>query len=103
MVVVGLATTEVPVVEDKPVAGLQLYVLAPLAVSVILFPAQITGEPGDTVTVGGGFDETATVTVEEFEQPNRDVPVTVYAVVAVGLAVTAAPVVADKPVAGLQV
>ena len=51
--------------------------MAPFAVRVILFPAQMIGEPGETVTVGGGFGETATVTVEEFEQPSREVPVTV--------------------------
>ena len=35
-------------------------------------------------------------------QPTPDVPVIVYVVVVVGFAVTEPPVVADRPVAGLQ-
>ena len=76
--------------------------LAPPAVNVTLLPEQITGLPGFTDTTGGGLGETATVTVFEFVQPAADVPVTVYVVVLAGLAVTTAPVVADKPVAGLH-
>ena len=43
-----------------------------------------------------------TVTLINFEavHPVGPVPITVYVVVSVGLAVTAAPVVADRPVAG---
>ena len=91
--------TVAPVVEDKPVEGLQLYVEAPLAVSDVLAPLQIV-TAGETVTVGLGF--TVTVTVAVFVHPFASVPVIVYVVVAVGLAVTVAPVVEDKPVEGLQ-
>jgi len=43
-----------PVVALKPVAGDQLYVLAPLAVKVVVAPAQISG--GEfTVTVNAGL------------------------------------------------
>jgi hypothetical protein len=52
------------------------------------------------VTTGRGFTTTVTVAVPE-QAPV--VPVTVYVVVVAGLAVTVAPVVADKPVAGVQV
>ena len=56
MLVVGLAVTELPVVPDKPVAGVQLYVVAPLAVSVVELPAHIVGEL--TEMVGNGFTVT---------------------------------------------
>jgi hypothetical protein len=55
VVVVGLAVTVAPVVADNPVAGLQLYVVAPLAVNDVLFPLQIAGVAGETVTTGFGF------------------------------------------------
>ena len=74
MVVVGLAVTDVPVVPDNPVAGLQVYVLAPPAVSVVFEPLHIE-TLGDTVTVG--FVHTVTVTVLEFIHPLTSVPVTV--------------------------
>ena len=63
-----------PVVEDKPVAGLQLYVEAPPVVSDVLDPLQIVTE-GETVTVGLGF--TLTVTVAVLVHPFASVPVTV--------------------------
>ena len=66
--------TVAPVVEDKPVAGLQLYVEAPLAVRDVLAPLQIVTE-GETVTVGFGF--TVTVTVAVLVHPFASVPVTV--------------------------
>ncbi len=50
--------------------------------------------------VGNGF--TVTVVVVVFTHPNALVPVIVYVVVPVGLAVTLVPVVALKPVAGDQ-
>lgn len=53
----------------------------------------------DAVTTGIGL--TVTVVVAVLEQAPF-VPVTVYVVVVVGLAVTVAPVVADNPVAGDQ-
>ena len=50
-----MAVTVAPVVADKPVAGLQLYVVAPLAVNDVLLPLQIAGVAGVTVTTGTGF------------------------------------------------
>lgn len=59
-------------------------------------PVQIVTE-GQVIT-GVGF--TVTVAVVVPTQPAALVPVMVYVVVAVGLAVTPAPVVALSPVAG---
>jgi hypothetical protein len=73
VVVVGLAVTALPVVALKPVAGLHVYVLAPLAVNEVEVPAQIVGEP--TVKVGVGF--TVTVVVAVVVQPAADVAVIV--------------------------
>ena len=70
-----MAVTVAPVVEDRPVAGLQLYVEAPLAVSEVLDPLQIVTEGGETVIVGLGF--TVTVTVAVLVHPFASVPVTV--------------------------
>ena len=95
-----MAVTVAPVVEDKPVEGLQLYVEAPFAVSGVLDPLQIV-TAGETVTVGLGL--TVTVTVAVLVHPFAAVPVTVYVIVLEGLAVTVAPVVDDKLVEGLQV
>ena len=66
--------------------------------SVALAPLQILGEL--TVTVGNG--KTVTTAVAVFKQPLAAVPVIVYVVVVVGLAVTLAPVVALSPVLGDQ-
>ena len=44
-----------------------------------------------------------TVAVDVFEQPLASVPVTVYVVAADGMAFTVAPVVALRPVDGVQV
>lgn len=74
-----------------------MYVLAPLPVSVVEFPAQIVADA--TVTVGVGFTVTRAV-AEAVHEPV--VPITVYVVVTVGLAVTVAPVVALNPVDGDQ-
>jgi hypothetical protein len=49
-----------------------------------------------------GIGLTETVTVAVLLQPAALVPVTVYVIVDVGLAVTLAPVVADNPVDGDQ-
>ena len=58
----GLAVTVGPVVTFKPKAGLQIYVVAPLAVSTTLPPEQKgAGAAGLTVTVGDGFIVTLTV------------------------------------------
>ena len=75
VVIVGVAVTVAPVVALNAVAGLQVYVVAPLAVSPVEDPLQIDGAAGVTVTVGPA--ETVTTTVEVFVQPCALVPVTV--------------------------
>lgn len=97
MVTVGLAVTLAPVVALRPVAGLQVYVLAPLAFKAVEFPTQMEGEL--TVIVGVGLTVTVEVAVE-VQLPV--VPITVYVVVTVGLAVTILPVVPLNPVDGVQ-
>ena len=93
----GFAVTLEPVVADKPVAGLHVYVEAPLAVNTTPgAPAHLLAE-GTEIT-GAGF--TVTVTVVVPVQPLAAVPVIVYVVVEVGFADTLEPVVEDKPVAG---
>jgi len=77
VVAVGFAVTVAPVVADKPAAGLHAYVVAPLAVSVTVPLEHIVADVGEIVTVGGGFGETATVTVVVPTQPAADVPITV--------------------------
>jgi hypothetical protein len=52
VVAVGDAVTVVPVVELKPVEGVQLYVEAPLAVRFVLCPVHIATGLGVMVTVG---------------------------------------------------
>jgi hypothetical protein len=96
---VGLALTLVPVVALNPVAGVQVYVEAPPAVKLIDAPLHIA--PLFTLIVGSGF--TVTVDVVEAVHPFAAVPVTVYTVVMVFVAVTEAPVVALSPVTGDQV
>jgi hypothetical protein len=76
-------------------------VFAPLAVSAVDAPVHIVADEGVMLTVGSGF--TVMVTVVKFVQPAAVVPVTVYVVVAPGVAVTVAPVVWLSPVAGDQV
>ena len=73
MVEAGLANTLVPVVEDKPVDGLQLYKFAPPAVSVVVPPLHIVAF-GDIIKVGGC--STVTVTVVVLTHPLASVPVT---------------------------
>jgi hypothetical protein len=71
-----------------------------LSVSVpLLLPAQTVGSE-ESVPVGPSI--TFTVTVVDDEQPPV-VPVTVYIVVAVGYAITVAPVVIERLSAGLHV
>ena len=63
VVAAGFAVTLAPVVALKPVAGDQVYVLAPLAVSDVEFPSQMEGAEGETETAGEGFTVTVTVAV----------------------------------------
>jgi len=71
----------------------------PLAVKVVDEPVQIDEfEPPLTV----GVVLTLTITIAVPLHPDV-VPVTVYVVVTVGLAVTLTPVVADKPAPGAHV
>ena len=68
-----MAVTLVPVVELNPVPGLQVYIDAPVAVSVAEEPTHRVAEL--TVTVGKGF--TVTTKVAELTHPATLVPVTV--------------------------
>ena len=95
VVVVGLAVGLAQLVHDKPVAGDQMYVLAPVAFNAADDPAHIT-LLAPPLTVGLGL--TVTVTLAVPAQPL--VPVTLKVVVTVGLAVGLAQLVHDKPVAG---
>lgn len=95
----GVAITEAPVVLFKPVAGLQAYVVAPLATRPVFEPEQIAEEGGVTITTGAA--PTVTITVLLLVQVPFE-PITVYVVVTVGVAVTVAPVLALKPAAGDQ-
>ena len=74
--------------------------MPPVAVSVVEEPLHMaTLEP--PLIVGNAF--MVIVTFAVLLQPLPSVPVTVYVLVAVGLAVTLAHVVQDKPVAGVHV
>jgi hypothetical protein len=84
VVTAGETLTTVP--DKEP--GIQLYVDAPLPVSVVLFPEQIVGDEAVADTVGVGFTVTVTWLVEEQEPV---VPVTVYVVVDAGDTVTVVP------------
>ena len=73
--------------------------MPPVAANVVDEPVHIlTPEPA--LTVGNEF--TVTVTLAVFEHPLPFVPVAVYVVVTVGLAVGLAQVVQDKPADGDQ-
>ena len=69
MVDAGLAVTVAPVVGDNPVAGDQLYVVAPLAVNNTLAPLQREAEAGVTVIVGIEFMITDVVAVCAAQPP----------------------------------
>jgi hypothetical protein len=99
VVTVGEATGLAQVVQLNPVAGAHAYVPPPVAFSVVFDPVQMETSGPAFAT---GVEFTVTVTVAVFVQPFALVPVTVYVVVAVGDAVTVAPVVALNPVAGAQ-
>ena len=90
-----MAVTLDPLAELKVAAGLQVYVLAPDALSVAELPLHIV--PEFTVSEPPGF--TVTVAVVTAEQVPA-VPVIVYTVVDAGLAVTLDPLVELNPVPG---
>jgi hypothetical protein len=69
------AVTVAPVVELKPVAGLQVYVLAPDALKNVFTPGHTGLAPAAAVTTGRGFTDTVTVAV--LLQPDPLLPVTV--------------------------
>ena len=73
---VRVAVTLAPVVAINPVAGLQVYVVAPLAVKAMLCPLHVVGDAGENVMLGRGF--TVTLTVDVLVQPLLPVTVTVY-------------------------
>lgn len=83
------------VLADAELFGIQLYVVAPVAVKLTVEPAQITLGEAEATTVGVAVTFRFTVCV--LLQPN-EVPVTVYTVLAVGLTTAT---VADPP-AGIQ-
>lgn len=85
VVVVGETVTGEPL----RLPGIQLYVAAPLPVSVVELPAQMVPPEVVVVTVGVGF--TVMMRVAVAVQPLL-VPVTVYVVVPVGVTVTVVPV-----------
>ena len=93
-----MAITLGPLVVFKAVDGLQEYVFAPLAVSVVFCPVQIVMF-GETVITGIGLMVTVTCAVAV--QPDAS-PVTVYVVVEDGFAVTDEPVVELRLVDGVQ-
>lgn len=96
----GKAVTTTPDVALRLAAGAHVYVVAPYARKVKLSPEQRLGAGGTTEITGIVLTVTRTV-VLDWHIPL--VPVTVYKVVTVGLAVTVAPVVALSPAAGAQV
>jgi hypothetical protein len=87
VVTVGFAVTVAPVVEDNPVEGLHVYVVAPLAVSIVLPPVQIVAEDGVTTTTGTGFTVAVTCVLGP-SQPAAVVQETQYKVVVLILGVT---------------
>lgn len=99
VVVAGLAVTEEPVVELKPVEGLQLYVVAPLAFTIVDPPAQIEDESATTLNaIIPTFIVTESVLLHV-----PFVPVTVYVIVLPGFAVGFGQLVHVNPALGLQV
>ena len=99
VVLAGFAVGDETVVDESPAEGLQLYVLAPFAFSEMLLPKhKEVSRPASTT--GNAFTVMMTVVVSAHPAPL--VPITVYVVVAVGCAMTVLPVVALRPVAGLQ-
>lgn len=69
-----MAVTVLPLVLLSPVAGVHVYVFAPLAVNVADVPPE---HIVPLVTVTAGLEVTVTVDVAETEHPATDVPVIV--------------------------
>ena len=88
MVEAGLAVTLEPVDALSVEDGLHRYEPAPVTLSEVDCPVQIVSS-GETERTGGGL--TVMVTCCDAEHPN-EFPVTVYVVVADGVAVTVEPV-----------
>ena len=70
-----VAVGETVIVAPVKLPGIHVYVVAPLAVIVVLPPIQILAVIVVVVTIGNGF--TVTVIVAVFTQPFAFVPVTV--------------------------
>ena len=97
---VGLATGLAQVVQDKPVAGDQLYVkpdTAEVPIEVLSFLQIVLSGPA----LADGFGETVTITVSVLLHTPL-VAVSVYVVVAAGLALGWAAVPELRPVTGAQ-
>lgn len=73
----GLATTDAPVVADRPVDGLHEYVLPPEAVKVVLLPLQMVALVVEDEMLKVGPATAVTLTVALAEQPKASTPVTV--------------------------
>jgi len=73
VVAAGLAVTVEPVVPDKPLVGLHTYVVAPVAVSVVLNPEQIDAGEAEAVTAGSAFMTTVAVDVTALHPPDTGV------------------------------
>ena len=71
----GVATTDAPVVAERPVEGLQEKVLPPEAVNTVPFPLQIVAEVGVMDILGPATVVTFTVAIAE--QPKASTPATV--------------------------
>ena len=89
-------------VEPVNAPGCHVYVVAPVPFNTVELPEQIVVVLAEAVTVGVAFTVTATVTGAEAAQPEA-VPVSVYVIETVGLAITVAPVLAVKLVLGVHV
>lgn len=94
MVAVGQTLTVVPV----RLPGIHVYVEAPVAVRFVHCPGQI--EPGEALAETEGLGLTVTVATADAVDPVGVVPVTVYAVVIVGLTVILEP---EPPVLQVKV
>jgi hypothetical protein len=99
VVAFGEAVGLVQLAQESVVAGLQLYDVAPEAVSTVVSPVHSDILP-DTVTTGSWL--TATVTDDELLQPLLPVPTTVYVVVTEGVATGLTHVAQESVAEGVQ-